>query len=162
MWFWWLAASADAGWLAEWCQLIQTHTQDPRWAQARGHLIFGGSIYRTQRMVMALHIFVSLRGTAENFEFFLLDLCWGRGLAIPARLCHCCCYPDTTTDLDCWCSLDMFASGWSCHCWPVNWTADFLTVHTGVAPKNHFLNRSTSPTSFLFHYLWWVVGYKGG
>jgi hypothetical protein len=25
-----------------------------------------------------------------------------------------------------------------------------------------FLNRFTSPVSFLFYYLWWVVGYKGG
>lgn len=94
----------------------------------------------------------------HSWELLVLpaDLCWG--LAIPARLYHCCCYPDTTTDLNCWCSLDMFESGWSCHCWPVNWTADFLTVHSGVAPKNHFLNRSTSPISLLFHYLWWVVG----
>jgi hypothetical protein len=27
-----------------------------------------------------------------------------------------------------------------------------------VAPKNRFM----SPISFLLHYLWWMVGYKGG
>lgn len=28
----------------------------------------------------------------------------------------------------------------------------------GICSKEQFLNRSTSPVSFLFYYLWWVVG----
>lgn len=44
------------------------------------------------------------------------------------------CYPDTT-ELDCSCIHEVFVSGSSCHHWPVNWTATFLTTQMGIAPK---------------------------
>jgi hypothetical protein len=46
------------------------------------------------------------------------------GLVVPARLCHHCCYPNTTK-LDGWHIHKVFRSGSGCYWWPVNWTADF-------------------------------------
>jgi hypothetical protein len=43
------------------------------------------------------------------------DSSQGWSLAVSARLCHCCCWPDTI-ELDCWCICEVFASGASCHC----------------------------------------------
>lgn len=61
----------DLGRLAESCQLIQTHIEARHVGRPHPwNMIFGGSIYRTQQTV--LDIFISLRGTAENFWFFLL------------------------------------------------------------------------------------------
>ena len=41
-------------------------------------------------------------------------------------------------ELDCWCICEVFASGLTCCCLPMNWTADFLATQMGFAPKNHF------------------------
>ena len=43
-----------------------------------------------------------------------------------------------TTELDCWCVCEVFASGSSWCSWPVNWAVDLLTMQMGFAPKNHF------------------------
>jgi hypothetical protein len=92
------------------------------------------------------------RGIAEN----CWHLCWYESL-LPARLHEACYYPDST-ELDCWYICEVFVSRSSCCCWPVNWTADFLTTQMEVATKKSFINSSTSPASFLFHYLWLMVG----
>jgi hypothetical protein len=87
----------------------------------------------------------------------------GWGLAASARLCHCYFLPDSTK-LDFWCIREVFVSGSSCHCLltcELNcWFPD-NTDHRWELLQGTFLNRFTSPVSFLFHYLW-VMGYKGG
>jgi hypothetical protein len=119
-----------------------------------GHVMFEGNIKRTHRTVMeaglgllaylncwssifdALHSL--LGGDRHSWELLLTSLlvrippAW---LFLLGRAT--CCYPDTN-ELNCWCIREVFVSGSSCHCWPVNWTADFLTTQVGVAPKNHF------------------------
>ena len=59
----------------------------------------------------------------------------------------------------------MFVSRSSCHCLlPCELKCRFPNNTNGSFSKEplqvHY--RSTSPVSFLFHYLWWVVVYKGG
>jgi hypothetical protein len=66
------------------------------------------------------------------------------------------CYPHSTKE-DCWYICEVFASGSRCHCWP-QWTELLISrQHRQELLQRTFLNRSTSPVSFLFHYLWWVV-----
>ena len=64
------------------------------------------------------------------------DLCRGWGLVLPARSCHCCCYPNIAK-LDCWYIHEVFSSELSCCYWPVNWNANFQTMQMRVALKNH-------------------------
>lgn len=73
-------------------------------------------------------VFSSHWGTAENFSWLSGDMGWGWGLVTPARLCHCCCYPNTT-ELDCWCIHEVFVSGWAAIA--DQWTELLIS-------KNHF------------------------
>ena len=86
------------------------------------------------------------RGTDENFSWHSslvppADSSWGWGLAVSARSHHHCCYP-YSTEQDCWHIREVFASGLSFLCWPVNKIADFQTRQMGVVSKDHFENRS--------------------
>ena len=74
------------------------------------------------------------RHSWELFPAFLLalvppaDLCqFDWGLAVPGRSCHHC-YCFNSTKLDCWYIHEVFSSGLSLHCWPVDWTVDFLAT----------------------------------
>lgn len=104
-------------------------------------------------------IFTSLREAQQRTGVPAGPSCWlvlRLSLAVSARPYHCCCYPDSIK-LDCWFIREVFTSGSSCHCWPVNWTASFQTAQTRVAPKN-LSNQVHFPLILSSHYLWWVVG----
>lgn len=104
-------------------------------------------------------VFSSHWGTAENFSWFSADMGWGWGLATPARLCHCCCYPDTT-ELDCWCIHEVFVSGWAAIAdqWTellISWQCRQDLLQRTFSKQVHF---PCNLIASLLHYLWWVVG----
>lgn len=126
-----LAASEDAGWLAQWCRLRQMHLlRQDRWRTCdvwREHKkdstdCDGGWAWLgyIAKHFLVSSIFTDLHFAERHSRELLLaflqvppaDLCWGWGLAVSAGHCY--------------------------RCWPVNWTADFLTTQMAVAPKNHF------------------------
>ena len=51
-----------------------------------------------------------------------------------------------STELDCWYIHEVFVSGLNCHCWPVNWTANFLTIQ--ICSNQPFLKSPLPPYSF--------------
>jgi hypothetical protein len=121
-----LSASLDSDWLAEWCQ------------RELGFLI-----------ALAVQPFVDLcfteRGAAEKFSW-CSDWPWSLLLTCAEAEVWLSLLGSTTaadsyfysnsTELDYWSTREVFLSVLSCHCWSVNWTADFQTTQVGVAPKN--------------------------
>ena len=146
----------------------QTHMlkQDTWWSKTHGgHMMFGGSINGTQRTVReaCLHSYLCKtswshvspdlwfieRSTVKNlswcswWSWLLLLTCANLAEAWLSLLGHA-----TTADS---CLLywhywtGMLVYSWSICKWielpllnPVNWTADFLTMQMGFAPKNNF------------------------
>ena len=121
----------------------------PCWGKAcGGHMMFGGSTkrfhwlwgswarlsYRASCTMLvglsSLLIFDCLRKAQLRTPGIPLGPSWW---LCPQLLIHVC-YANTCK-LDCWYIHEVFVSGSSCHCWPVNWTADFQTTQTRVAPK---------------------------
>jgi hypothetical protein len=97
-----LATSADLGWLAEWCQLRQTHVlrQDlwrawcleginRTWWKGTATKLGLLAICAKLVCLVPLLIFALLRETQPRTSPSIPPG-WGRGLAVLARLCHLC------------------------------------------------------------------------
>jgi hypothetical protein len=142
-------------------RVISTETDSRRWGKTRGrHVVFGESINKIRcpvrgawlaciakcSLVLSLHR-PWPHWERHSWELLLASLLVGIppadlgrfawGLAVPVRWCHCYCYSNTP-ELNCWCTHEVFVSGSSCRCWPVNWTTNFLT------PRWNLLQRSTA------------------
>ena len=72
-------------------------------------------------------------------------LCWDRhgkesllASLVMLILLLTCANSANTTELDCWHIHEVFVSGLSCHCRPMNWSADFLTMQMGISPRSNF------------------------
>ena len=123
-------------------------------------------------LVSSLHLFPVhwKRATSKNFSWHSCEsllLILAKGETLLSLL------GSTTTADTCllswlyWTGLLVYL--WSVCEWiklplPANlWTELLISrQHRWELLQRTFLNRSTSPISFLFHYLWWVMGYKEG
>ena len=172
-----LPASSDSGWLAEWCQLTQMHLlrQDPCWdTTCGGHVMFGGYklestnsdgdwawlAYRSRCTTLvcleSLLIFYLLRHSQELLLVFPADLCLCYGLAI---------LWGHATTADSYLLPPLYWARLLVYPWVDRAAAANLQTELLISRQlrlmllqRTFLNRFTSPISFLPHYLWWVVG----
>ena len=184
---WWcaavLAASGDSGWLAEWCQLRQTHVLRHKkcWGKAHGGpVMFGG--YKKDPMdsdrgwawlayrascatswVLSSLIYASLREAQSRTSGLLpwsLLLTWADAEAWLSLLGSATAADSYLLSLLYWTGLLVIL--WSvCECIELLLTCElnFLTTQMVVAPKN--LSKQVHPTTpifFLSQYCWWVVG----
>jgi hypothetical protein len=164
-----LAISSDLGWLAERCQLRQMHV--PRLDPWRICDVWR-DINRTWWTVVEAELGLLIDLAVQRLWVSCLP--WERHsellLAFLWSLLM------NSAEAECWvgyCCWFLFAI-----LTPLNWTAGVYVTclqmdpavaanlwtelpisrqHRWVLLQRTFLNRSTSPVSFLFHYLWWVV-----
>lgn len=117
---------------------IKKDLKDSRWGWAR--LAYTASCAMPVVSVSSFHWEAQLR-TFSGVPVGPGPSCWfilRLRPGCPTRWCHRCWFLFAISTLPNWIAdvFEVFASGSSCHCWPVNCTADFQTTLTGVAPKN--------------------------